>query len=59
VCIVTTVTDGAGRFSFSGGFERVTRLRASMDGYVTATLTVDSTTSNNAIEFRLEPSVAP
>ena len=30
VCIVTTVTDGAGRFSFSGGFESVTRLRASM-----------------------------
>jgi hypothetical protein len=59
VCVVTTVTDGAGRFSFSGGFETVTRLRASMDGYLSATLTVDSTTSNSAIEFRLEPGVAP
>ena len=59
VCIVTTVTDGAGRFSFSGGFESVTRLRASMEGYVAATLTVDSTTSNSVIEFRLEPFVAP
>ena len=59
VCIVTTVTDGAGRFSFSGGFESVTRLRASMEGYVAATLTVDSTTSNSAIEFRLEPIVTP
>ena len=59
VCMVTTVTDEAGRFSFSGGFETVTRLRASMEGYVAATLTVDSTTSTTAIEFRLEPSVAP
>lgn len=59
VCMVTTVTDGAGRFSFSGGFESVTRLRASMEGYVAATVTVDSTTSNSAIEFRLEPIVAP
>jgi len=55
VCIVTTVTDGAGGFSFSGGFETKTRLRASMEGYVAATLTVDSTASTNAIEFRLEP----
>jgi hypothetical protein len=30
-----------------------------MDGYLTATLTIDSTASNSAIEFRLEPSVAP
>jgi hypothetical protein len=58
-CIVTTVTDGSGRFLFSGQFESATRLRASMDGYLAATLTVDSTTSNSAIEFRLEPSVAP
>jgi Carboxypeptidase regulatory-like domain len=59
VCTVTTVTDEAGRFSFSGGFETVTRLRASMQGYVAATLTVDFTTSTGAIEFRLERSVAP
>jgi len=59
VCIVTTVTDGAGRFSFSGGFESVTRLRASLEGYVAATLTVDSITSVGAIEFRLEPDRAP
>ena len=48
-----------GTFVFSGQFESVTRLRASMDGYVTATLSVDSTASTGAIEFRLEPSVAP
>ena len=59
VCIVPTVTDGSGRFVFSGQFESVTRLRASMEGYVSATLTVDSTASTGAIEFRLEPSVAP
>jgi hypothetical protein len=63
VCIVATVTDGSGRFWFSGSgsvtFGSVTRLRASMEGYLAATLTVDSTTSNSAIEFRLEPSVAP
>lgn len=58
-CIVTIITDGSGRFSFSGYFENVIRLRASMEGYQAATLTVDSTTSNSAIEFRLEPSVAP
>jgi hypothetical protein len=58
-CIVPTVTDGSGRFLFSGQFESVTRLRVSMDGYITATLTIDSTASNSAIEFRLEPSVAP
>jgi hypothetical protein len=59
VCIVATVADGSGRFLFSGHFGSVTRLRASMEGYLAATLTVDSTTSNSAIEFRLEPSVAP
>jgi hypothetical protein len=59
VCNVTTVTDEAGRFSFSGGFETVTRLRASMEGYVAATLTVDSARSVGAIEFRLEPHGAP
>jgi hypothetical protein len=59
VCIVATVTDGSGGFGFSGQFGSVTRLRASMEGYLSATLTVDSTTSNSAIEFRLEPSVAP
>jgi hypothetical protein len=58
-CIVPTVTDGSGRFLFSGQFESVTRLRVSMDGYLTATLTIDSTASNSAIEFSLEPSVAP
>jgi Carboxypeptidase regulatory-like domain len=58
VCVVAGLTDGSGRFTFSGPFASVARLRASMDGYVTATLTVDSTTSNSAIEFRLEPSVA-
>jgi predicted small lipoprotein YifL len=58
-CIVPTVTDGSGRFLFSGQFESVTRLRASMEGYGAATLTVDSTTSNSAIEFRLEPIGAP
>ena len=62
-CIVAAVTDGSGRFLFSGSgsvtFGNVTRLRASMEGYLSATLTVDATTSNSAIEFRLEPSVAP
>jgi len=61
-CVVATVTDGLGRFTFSGSpgnttFGSVTRLRASMEGYLSATLTVDSTTSTGAIEFRLEPSV--
>jgi hypothetical protein len=64
VCVVATVTDRSGRFLFSapGGsvtFGSVTRLLASMEGYVAATLTVDSSRSNGAIEFRLEPSVAP
>jgi hypothetical protein len=61
-CILAAITDGSGRFRFTGSpsgiatFGRVTRLRASMEGYLSATLTVDSTTSNTAIEFRLEPS---
>ena len=64
VCIVDTVTDGSGLFSFEAPtegvtFASVTRLRASMEGYLSATLTVDSTTSTSGIEFRLEPSVAP
>ena len=59
VCIVPTVTDGAGRFGFSGQFESVTRLRASMEGYLSATLTIDSSASRGAIEFRLEPDRAP
>ena len=59
VCVVSALTDDSGWFRFSGPFESVTRLHASMEGYLPATLTVDSTTSNNAIEFRLEPSVAP
>ena len=64
VCIVATVTDGSGRFSFRAPavgvtFGNVTRLRATMEGYLSETLTLDSTTSNSAIEFRLEPSVAP
>jgi hypothetical protein len=58
-CMVSLVTDGSGRFGFSGQFESATRLRVSMDGYLTATLTIDSTASNSAIEFRLEPSVVP
>jgi hypothetical protein len=33
VCIVPTVTDESGRFGFSGQFESVTRLRASIDSY--------------------------
>jgi hypothetical protein len=59
VCVVAAFTDGSGRFIFSGPFGSVTRLHASMEGYLSSTLTVDSTTSNSAIEFRLEPSVAP
>lgn len=58
-CIVSFVTDGSGRFGFSGQFESVTRLRVSMDGYLTATLTIDSTASNSAIAFSLEPSAVP
>jgi hypothetical protein len=58
-CSVVAVTDGSGRFEFSGPFRSVTRLRADMEGYLSATLTIDSTTSNGAIEFRLEPRVAP
>jgi len=59
VCVVAVFTDDSGRFRFLGPFQSVTRLRASMEGYLPATLTVDSSTSNSAIEFRLEPSVAP
>ena len=59
VCVVAAFTDDSGRFRFSGPFRSVTRLHASMEGYLSATLTVDSTRSNSAIEFRLEPSVAP
>ena len=58
-CIVSAVTDGSGRFLLSGQFESVTRLRATMDGYLSETLTVDSTASRGAIEFRLEPDRAP
>lgn len=58
-CIVTTVTDRSGRFLFSGHFESATRLRVSMEGYLAATLTVDSTASHSSVEFRLEPSVEP
>jgi Carboxypeptidase regulatory-like domain len=56
VCVVAAFTDESGRFTFSGPFRSVTRLQASREGYLSATLTVDSTTSNSAIEFRLEPS---
>ena len=61
-CVVAAVTDELGRFGFSGSpgnttFGSVTRLRASMEGYSSATLAVDSTTSNGAIEFRLEPNL--
>ena len=61
-CIVAALTDGEGRFKFSGSpgnttFGSVTRLRASMEGHLSETLTVDSTTSTGAIEFHLEPSV--
>ena len=59
VCVVMAFTDDSGRFRFSGPFRSVTRLDASMAGHLSATLTVDSTTSNSAIEFHLEPSVAP
>ena len=61
-CILAAITDGSGRFQFTGSpsgiatFGSVTRLRATMEGYLSATLTVDSTSSNTAIEFRLEPS---
>jgi hypothetical protein len=55
VCVVAAFTDGSGRFTFSGRFRSVTRLHASMEGYLSATLSADSTTSNSAIEFRLEP----
>ena len=63
-CVVSTLTDGFGRFTFSGSpgnttFGSMTRLQASMTGYVSATLIVDSTTSTDAIEFRLESSVMP
>ena len=58
VCVVAVFTDDSGRFRFLGPFQSVTRLRASMEGYLSATLTVDSTTSNSAIEFRLEPAPA-
>jgi len=61
-CVLAAVTDELGRFRFSASagnttFASVTRLRASMAGYLSETLVVDSTTSNGAIEFRLEPSV--
>jgi len=61
-CVVSTVTDLFGRFMFSGSpgnttFASVTRLQAKRNGYLSATLTVDSTTSNGAIEFRLERDV--
>ena len=59
VCVVAVFTDDSGRFRFSGSFESVTRLRASMEGYLSATLTVDSSTSNSAIQFVLFPGVAP
>ena len=59
VCVVAAFTDDSGRFWFSGPFLSVTRLHASMEGYVSATLTVDSSTSNNAIQFVLYASVAP
>ena len=59
VCVVAVFTDDSGRFRFSGPFQSVTRLRASMEGYLSATLTVDSSTSNSAIQFVLFPGVAP
>ena len=57
-CVVAAFTDASGRFTFSGPFYRVTRLHASMEGYLAATVTVDSTASTGVIEFRLEPSGA-
>src|SRR5688572_16604155 len=55
VCVVAAFTDDSGRFRFSGPFRSVTRLHASMEGYLSATLSVDSSTSNSAIDFFLEP----
>jgi len=59
-CVVAVVTDELGQFRISTSpgnttFDSVSRLRASMEGYLSATLTVDSSTSTGAIEFRLEP----
>ena len=63
-CVVATFTGGSGQFAFSAPsasvtFGSLTRLRASLDGYQSATVTVDSTRSTGGIEFRLEPSVVP